>query len=372
QDGGAGAGGGQPPCEGLGSWVPTSTGSLSERWHFVTAWTGSEMIVWGGSYHEGQSSVSLGDGARYDPQQNSWTAMTEVGAPSPRYGATGIWTGTKLVVWGGSNDDNSGLGTGATYDPSADTWTSVMLQTAPASRLGHSAVWTGSQMIVWGGTWGLEGMANGARYDPVGESWSPASSLGAPTPRFGHKAAWAGSEMIIWGGRASEDDLLDTGGIYDPVLDSWKGMSTAGAPSPRFAHSAVWSGSRLIVWGGRGGANGPYLGDGAIYDPATDTWLPVTDDGAPKARGYHTGAWTGTHMLVWGGWPPHDEMSEPATGGLYDPGTDSWQATSTCDAPHWSEWHGGVWTGSQLMAWGGRWGSVSQGGAGLGGVYTPP
>src|SRR5437773_5841747 len=58
-----------------------------------------------------------------------------------------------------------------------------------------------------------------------------------------------------------------------------------------------------------------------------DTWTPTNLTGAPDARAAHTAVWTGSEMIVWGG---DDENSlEINTGGRYNPSTDSWTATNT-------------------------------------------
>jgi hypothetical protein len=67
-------------------------------------WTGSKTIVWGG-YNPGAGGY-LNDGGQYDPALDSWTATTTTGAPSVRYYPTAVWTGSRMVVWGG--EDNSG------------------------------------------------------------------------------------------------------------------------------------------------------------------------------------------------------------------------------------------------------------------------
>jgi hypothetical protein len=41
----------------------------------------------------------------------------------------------------------------------------------------------------------------------------------------------------------------------------------------------------------------------ALYDPVTDTWTAGSTVGAPGARYGHTGVWTGTDMLYFGGLP---------------------------------------------------------------------
>ena len=67
----------------------------------------------------------------------------------------------------------------------------------------------------------------------------------------------------------------------------------------------------------------------------------------------HTAVWTGSEMIVWGG--QFDVRHFLNTGGRYDPGTDSWTATSTANAPDCAEqFHTAVWTGSEMIVWGGE------------------
>jgi len=51
----------------------------------------------------------------------------------------------------------STLNTGGRYDPGTDSWTATNTTNAPSARALHTAIWTGSEMIVWGGT---DGNAN--------------------------------------------------------------------------------------------------------------------------------------------------------------------------------------------------------------------
>ena len=55
-----------------------------------------------------------------------------------------------MVVWGGQKD-GAPLADGARYDPLTDTWTATAGTSAPGERAGHAAVWTGTKMLVWGG-----------------------------------------------------------------------------------------------------------------------------------------------------------------------------------------------------------------------------
>src|SRR5438552_7897443 len=88
-------------------------------------------------------------------------------------------------------------------------------------------------------------------------------------------------------------------------------------------------------------------------DPCTDdTWTPTSIANAPAAREYHTAVWTGSEMIVWGGEDFSGSLVN--TGGRYNPSTDSWTATSTTNAPDARQAHTAVWTGSEMIVWGGN------------------
>src|SRR5450759_5044223 len=172
--------------------------------------------------------------------------------------------------------------------------------------------------------------------------------------------------MVVWGGYFGSP--TDTGGVYDPAADTWlaSGTSTAtGDPSGRFSNTAVWTGSRMVVWGGFDGSTD--VNTGGVYDPATDSWLAsgTSTSNAPSAREVHTAVSTGSKMIVWGG---DDGSAVVKTGGVYDPGTNSWSGTSTSSGvPSERQLHTAVWTGSKMIAWGGSNVSILD----TGGIWTP-
>jgi hypothetical protein len=198
-----------------------------------------------------------------------------------------------MIVWG------AGFNTGGRYDPVTDSWTATSTVDAPAARSNHAAIWTGSRMIVWGGFSGATYFNGGARYDPGTDSWSAMTVVDAPVGRRYHTAAWTGSVMVIWGGLASGGGVLGSGGRYDPTNDVWTPTSSIGAPVARSQHTAVGTGSEVIVWGGAAGAT--HLNTGGRYDAVTDTWLPTSLANVPPGRTLHTATWTGSFMIVWGG-----------------------------------------------------------------------
>jgi N-acetylneuraminic acid mutarotase len=364
---------GDPPCTD-DMWTATSTSDAPiSRFSHTAVWTGSEMIVWGG-----YSSGELNTGAKYNPGTDSWTAMSVTNAPSARRLHKAIWTGDEMIVWGGYN--GSELNTGGRYNPNTDSWAAINTTNAPLARYYHTAVWTGSEMIIWAGYNNYTYLNTGGRYNPNTDSWTATSITNAPSARSSHTAVWAGSEMIVWGGYVFDgsSQWLNTGGRYDPALDSWTATSTTNVPTGRANHTAIWTGSEMVIWGGESDGGFTYLNTGGRYNPGTDNWIATSTNDAPTPRQFHTAIWTGSEMIVWSGddgfsylntgeryWTPTSPPTPtptpipsptppiPGTGGRYDPSSDSWRATSTTNAPPQRLDHTAVWTGSDMIVWGG-------------------
>ena len=55
----------------------------------------------------------------------------------------------------------------------------------------------------------------------------------------------------------------------------------------------------MIVWGGTNMLK--QFNAGGRYNPGTDNWTTTTMTNAPERRAYHTAVWSGSEMLVWGG-----------------------------------------------------------------------
>jgi hypothetical protein len=157
---------------------------------------------------------------------------------------------------------------------------------------------------------------------------------------------------------------------------SVRGMPKAGQPSlPRFGHSQVWTGEQLIIWGGaRGeGRSRKTLASGGSYRPGQGRWYALPSQGAPSARFGHTAVWTGEEMIVWGG------MSAGGTrmnsGARYNPVTRTWTPISGTEAPSPRAGHTAVWTGEEMIIWGGDLitadTSLNGGDSSAGAAYNP-
>ena len=349
------------------SWTAVSQSNVPvARYYHTTVWTGSQMIIWGGT---GEGSHNTG--GRYDPVSNSWQATATTDAPRGRSYHSMVWTGTEMIIWGGENVPY--LGDGGRYRPATDSWSMVTMSNAPLARSDHSGVWSGTEMIIWGGKnfaqAGPTSFNDGGRYQPFTDSWQPTATTQAPVARYDHTAVWSGDEMIIWGGRGP--DYEDTGGRYDPLSNSWTATSLVNAPDGRRRHTAVWTGSEMIVWGGSSVDGGSiYYNDGGRYDPTADTWQLVTTTNAPTARFGHSMVWSGSEVIIWAG-GPGGAGNFYLTGGRYNPQTDSWISTSTTGAPEARKYHSAIWTGSEMIVWGGYFSDGFQDYFKSGGRYDP-
>jgi hypothetical protein len=167
------------------------------------------------------------------------------------------------------------------------------LPRAPISpRAGASVVWTGRELLVWGGDSGLHGEdlhADGAAYDPGTGRWRalPPSPLSA---RVGQAAAWTGSEMIIWGGydrvSAHRFQVISSGAAYDPATNTWRRLPRAPL-SPRARAIAVWTGGTLVLLGGQPAVLTDTVrgyGDGASFNPALNRWRHVAPPVPPSGH----------------------------------------------------------------------------------------
>jgi hypothetical protein len=117
-------------------------------------------------------------------------------------------------------------------------------------------------------------------------------------PRIHPATVAMGSSVFIWGGRGSAGGL-DTGAIYSPATDSWVLVNQTGAPPPRSLATAVWTGSVVIVSGGVDDSNNNLLRDAYAYDPDAKTWTTLPPPATNRCRSL--GLWDGTRAIFWGG-----------------------------------------------------------------------
>lgn len=137
---------------------------------------------------------------------------------------------------------------------------------------------------------------------------------------------------------------------------NWKSMSTVNQPALRAFSTSVWTGSEMIVWGGNYGYE--TLATGGAYNPTTDTWRTLSI--APEGRSRHSAVWTGQKMFIYGG-RSSINFRKPAYPFLvYDPLTDTWSSEGASGAPAAVEWTSATWNGYEIIVYGGKLIDVSE------------
>ncbi|MFH1422161.1 MAG: PKD domain-containing protein, partial [Planctomycetota bacterium] len=135
------------------------------------------------------------------------------------------------------------------------------------------------------------------------------------------------------------------------VTGSWSTIRTAPILG-RWDNTAVWTGTHVIIWGGYG--SGIHFNDGAKYSQATNTWI-VLNTAPILGRCLHSAVWTGTEMIVWGG---TNGVTDYGDGAKFNPATGIWTTLSPCPLNGRYN-HKAIWTGSEMIVWGGQTGSGS-------------
>ena len=338
------------PTDNSGSWTgmalpPSGVGAVTPAF----AWTGEQLVVWGGAglNTETGSCAPCKGGGIYQPMSNSWRAMSDTGAPSPRDWTAGVWAGDRFVTWGGlSGTPHQHLSvdeTGGIYDMSLDAWQSMSTKDQPQWRWQHALVWTGREVLVWGGANADNvRLCDGSKFDPVQNVWKSMSLEEAPLGCLQPATAWTGKELLIWGGGIAQADgsTTNTGAAYSPDADTWRPISNVGAPSARHSPAVVWTGQEMIVYGGNAGV------DARAYDPFADRWRPLNLRGNPGLHTRGDAVWTGSEMILWG-------RSDCDVGGRYDLASDTWQTFSSRGALKARRNQAVIWTGDAMLIYGG-------------------
>ena len=98
-------------------------------------------------------------------------------------------------------------------------------------------------------------------------------------------------------------------------------------------------------------------------------WSALPQQTPPQARFGHTAVWTGSEMIVWGG--AVSSTGSLDDGARFDPATGVWTAIEIAGAPSRRRDHAAIWTGSEMIVWGGS--SIQVGGGVFGDAasYVP-
>jgi Galactose oxidase, central domain/Kelch motif len=242
-------------------------------------------------------------------------------------------------------DARPGLGLNLAYNPTTNRWHSIL----GFSDSTAVTVWTGRQVLSWGGGCCGSDSAEGAAYTPA----TNARQQLPPAPLAGRhtSGAWTGTELIVVGGGNTDGRIFRDAAAYNPTTRSWRRLPPM--PAPRTGATATWTGTEVLVVGGHHGGilTGGLYADGVAYNPATNRWRQLP--GMEVGRIGHSAVWTGRQLLVWGGQTVRAGVrTAPPHGLAYDPAANRWSTLPTAPL-RGRTGHLAVWTGDQMLVWGG-------------------
>jgi hypothetical protein len=360
-------------------WSQLPPAPIQPRSDASVAWTGKELVVWGGVV-VGHTAIPKGDGAAFDPASNQWRGIASPERVDSRWHAVTLWTGTEMLVVGGEGLDSNALpSTDGAYDPSTDRWR--LLSPRPAGLGGSSTGrWDGHEALVLAGAWdGQEALfvssnRSAVAYEPTTDRWRSLPSLPEPPGRVlaAITPVWTGERLLVWTEWSHTtsvgNETTGSAGVdvwaYDPRSDAWTPGTqlengSSGLDGPGGVSAALWTGREVVLPASRdfpGSAAGGGLGPdgmglhGFRYDPLTRTYRAIAhariDDGS------RDWVWTGGALVrtSQAGSSGPGLPLQPGDAAAWDPATDSWTPLPPAPVPGSDRQL--VWTGHEILSYG--------------------
>lgn len=332
-----------------GDWEPLPEAPIETRREHAAVWTGQELLVWGGVTESfaGPGQVFRADGAALQPATGSWRTLPE--APLvPRTAFATAWTGAEMVVWGGYGR-HAQLGDGAAYDPATDGWRAIA--PSPLSpRSGAAAAWSGTEMLVVGGHDNAGSLSDGAAYDPVTDAWRPLPPLPAGLgPGWAFSGLWTAAGAVVWAPEGGGPTTARAA-LLDRASEQWILLPDppSGGGQGSFYASMAWTGEELLAIRGTYDAGRPKL---VRWTPGAAEWGQL-DDPPPSLESWATtGVWTGDQLILVGG-------EGTTTGAVYDLARGTWSRLPSTVTVGGGWGSSRTWTGEALLVWGGQGGDA--------------
>lgn len=301
-------------------WTRAAPSPLAPRWGALMVWTGTEVLVLGGTDSTpcpsdtadcGERRDDVNDAAAYDPSSNTWRPVA-VPPTSVSFGFPAVVADGVVVL--GSHDR------WWTYEPDADAWRDLPAPPDTAA---------GPQSALGGSVYTVDRQGRVVELDVASRQWSTLP----PDPL----------RPALWGTVfATEVGVVHTGVSFteaapdEPILtqaDVWDGSTWTRLPrTGMLGELTHWTGERLLgteAGSADGGATNGWVRSypyGGALDPATGVWEPVP--GLPGAtEGYGAPEPPGTWSV--------EAAAGPliATGGrVYDDRTRLWTSLGAPDS----------------------------------------
>jgi hypothetical protein len=229
------------------------------------------------------------------PGGPGWRAVTDVPL-SPRQNAIGLWTGSEVLLIGGSDApvcppmadcvaDPTPLADGAAYDPATGAWRP--LAAAPTPLLNASAVMVGQTAYFLHPSWSDRDHRLLA-YDTAAGRWRTYPAPGDPATSY--ELVAAGNRLVALHGTDESSESSQPGPdlVLDPAAGTW-GELPDDPMGPAFNRNAEWFNGELLVFENKLVANPgatPTLVRSAALNLEAGTWRRL-----PDAPMLNTGPW---------------------------------------------------------------------------------
>jgi hypothetical protein len=260
----------EEPTSTVPSFDTSSTGlevlpspALSPRGAEALVWTGTKLVVWGGDANTGTPGPDRvrNDGAVYTPAARTWTPMAASPLPATvEQQAVGVDTVDGVVFARGRAT--------AIWYPATNTWRRLGDAPQPVTDM----TFTGSVVVSYSAD---------ATLDLASGGWRALPAVPAQLQRA--TLTWTGQELVVIGGSGAPFTSA-TAIALDLTRREWRYLA---APPPDVhaeALTATWDGRRVVVVN--------YDMKAIAYNPTSDVWSTLPD---VPARFYE---WTPTARSV--------------------------------------------------------------------------
>jgi hypothetical protein len=195
----------------------------------------------------------------FDPTDRAWTTAVP---PLPIAPFAAVWTGTEVIVVGGSPRDAPASTVALAYG--ADGSCCRLLPPPPVSIDHGVAVWNGAEVILIGGRSDRDEVAVLATYDPESNRWEARGDTPLGGAR-GLTAVWSAGSVV-----AIDSELV--GGRWNQE-SGWRAMKPPPFDAPGCFTRLTAVGNDVFAW---------HCRQAAVYDPASGRWAAIATPELPS------------------------------------------------------------------------------------------
>jgi uncharacterized membrane protein len=251
----------------------------------ATIYSGDKLMLFGGN-----ADRIFGDTWIYDLSDNNWTKKYTTPQPYPRTrpALASIIGDDKVVLFGGSHSSQETW----VYDQSADTWTEKSPTTQPSGRIYHSmaSIYNDDKLVLFGGWDGNSVIGDTWVYDLSSNTWTNKNPSGSTPSNRIHSSIThicGDDKVVLFGGIDSSSNRLADTWIYDLSANTWTQQTPSTSPSARISHRlAPINGTKKVMM--FGGITSSQVDETWIYDLREDTWTKLILSTKPIGRSSFT------------------------------------------------------------------------------------